>query len=209
MTHTYDPRTFEEDHVFDAPGILGWLTRRRKSAVIEFLNAHLARASNARVLDIGCGYGDMLADAEAKTRIGLDVNLSALSYATGRAPGSRFVLGSVNELPFAKDSFDGVICSEVLEHLDRPDELAREIVRVTRPGGAYCITVPNELVTTIGRLLLGKRPAKSPAHKQRFRPRTAAALFPLAPVRQQVTPLRFMPFALSTNVVMLFTKPAR
>jgi ubiquinone/menaquinone biosynthesis C-methylase UbiE len=206
VNEPYDPRSFFEDHVFDAPGLLGWLTRRRKATVMALLNVRLNRHAHAKVLDIGCGYGDMLADASATLRIGVDANLDAVRYAIRRAPGSRFALASVTHLPFSGDTFDGVICSEVLEHLDRPGLLAREIVRVTKPGGSYCITVPNESITTLGRFLLGKHPAKSPAHKQRFTPPTVAALFPAFPVAQQLTPFSYLPFALSTNVVMLFTK---
>jgi ubiquinone/menaquinone biosynthesis C-methylase UbiE len=203
----YDPQQFVEDHVFDAPGPLGWLTRRRKDAVVGLLQDRLADTRDPLVLDVGCGYGEMLADLRGCRRIGVDVNLRALTEAAGRAPDAGFALAAVERLPFPDETFDGVICSEVLEHLDRPDTLARELVRVTKRGGACCISVPNEAVTTIGRLILGKRPAKSPAHKQRFTPRSVAALFPATPVARRLTPIAVLPFAVSTNVVMLFVKP--
>lgn len=202
----YDPRTFVEDHVFDAPGILGWLARRRKAAVLEFLSGQLQHQCNPRILDIGCGYGDMLAETAGAVRVGVDVNPDALKTSARRAPTAHFAAAAVEHLPFASDTFDGVICSEVLEHLDNPGLLALEIVRVTKPGGSYCISVPNETITTVGRYVLGKHPAKSPAHKQRFTPQTAVLLFPRRPVRYRVTPFALLPFSLSTNVVMLFTK---
>jgi ubiquinone/menaquinone biosynthesis C-methylase UbiE len=205
-TAAYDPRSYAEDHVFDAPGLLGWLTRRRKALVMSFLNGAISTPARARILDVGCGYGDMLVESTARTRVGVDVNLDALRHAAGRARAVHFALGAVEQLPFKSGSFDGVICSEVLEHLDEPQRLAREIERITRPGGSICITVPNEMITTVGRFVLGKRPAKSPAHKQDFTPRTVAALFSQPPVRQQLTPFSALPFSLATNVVMLFTK---
>src|SRR5687767_1109873 len=145
----YDPRYFEEDHVFDAPGILGWLTGRRKDAVLRLLHSSLP--SGGRVLDVGCGYGDMLAETRSSVRIGVDVNFDALVQAASRASGARFAMAAVERLPFRSNTFDGVICSEVLEHLEHPAALADEIVRVTRPNGMYCITVPNEAITTFGR----------------------------------------------------------
>lgn len=202
---SYDPRYFEEDHVFGAPGVLGWLTRRRKQTVLRLLNACVP--ADAAVLDVGCGYGDMLAESRAALRVGVDMNLAALHEARDRASGARFALGSVEHLPFASNSFDGVICSEVLEHLAHPQTLADEIVRVTRPGGVYCVTVPNEMITTVGRFILGKRPAKSPAHQQRFTPRSVASLFPAAPDMVVMTPFAHLPFTASTNVVALFRKP--
>jgi ubiquinone/menaquinone biosynthesis C-methylase UbiE len=200
----YDPRYFEEDHVFDAPGLLGWLTGRRKRAVLSVL--HSAISPDASVLDVGCGYGDMLAETQTAVRVGVDVNLSALRQAASRDCGAVFAMAAVEHLPFASDSFDGVICSEVLEHLEHPEVLAREIVRVTKSNGVYCITVPNESITTFGRFILGKRPAKSPAHKQRFTPATIAALFPTPPEVTIMAPYAPLPFLLSTNVVARFRK---
>jgi SAM-dependent methyltransferase len=48
-------------------------------------------------------------------------------------------------LPFADASFDGVVSSEVLEHLENPHHLAREFARILRPGGAFVLTTPNIL----------------------------------------------------------------
>jgi 2-polyprenyl-3-methyl-5-hydroxy-6-metoxy-1,4-benzoquinol methylase len=200
----YDPRYFEEDHVFDAPGILGWLTGRRKDAVLRLLHSSLP--SGGRVLDVGCGYGDMLAETRSSVRIGVDVNFDALVQAAARASGARFAMAAVERLPFKSNTFDGVICSEVLEHLEHPATLADEIVRVTKPNGMYCITVPNEAITTFGRFILGKRPAKSPAHKQEFTPGTIARLFPSRPEATIMAPFSKLPFAVSTNVIALFRK---
>jgi SAM-dependent methyltransferase len=48
-------------------------------------------------------------------------------------------------LPFADASFDGVVSSEVLEHLEDPHHLARECARILRPGGMFVLTTPNIL----------------------------------------------------------------
>jgi ubiquinone/menaquinone biosynthesis C-methylase UbiE len=61
-------------------------------------------------------------------------------------------------LPFADAAFDTVVCSEILEHVFRPDLVLREAMRVLRPGGRVIVTVPN-LHCLRNRLdmLLGKR----------------------------------------------------
>ena len=46
-------------------------------------------------------------------------------------------------LPYAKDSFDFVWCSEVIEHLNDPVFSLNELIRVTRPGGRIVLTTPN------------------------------------------------------------------
>src|SRR5439155_9671254 len=51
--------------------------------------------------------------------------------------------GDVSAMPFAGASFDKVILSEVLEHLDDDAAALREVRRVLRPGGVLAISVPN------------------------------------------------------------------
>jgi ubiquinone/menaquinone biosynthesis C-methylase UbiE len=58
--------------------------------------------------------------------------------------------GNAQSLPFATASFDKVICSEVLEHLQDPDIALKEIARVLKPGGRALISIPNEpLINTL------------------------------------------------------------
>lgn len=47
------------------------------------------------------------------------------------------------KLPFKNDSFDGVICVEVIEHVDNPIALLEEVSRVLKPGGYFLLTTPN------------------------------------------------------------------
>ena len=56
----------------------------------------------------------------------------------------RFGLSAANalELPFADNTFDKVICSEVLEHIPDYRGALREIERVLKPGGLFCASVP-------------------------------------------------------------------
>ena len=47
-------------------------------------------------------------------------------------------------LPFVDGAFDRVICTETLEHVDDDSVLARELVRVLKPGGILAVSVPDE-----------------------------------------------------------------
>jgi SAM-dependent methyltransferase len=122
----------------------------------------LVRRKPGRVLDWGCGYGQVTAllreeggdvvafdyreDIEAPTLEALD-----------RFPDVKAHLSpDPVRLPFADDSFDTVLSCGVLEHVHDPDASLDEIGRVLRPGGVFYITnLPNRYSYTekIARLL--------------------------------------------------------
>jgi SAM-dependent methyltransferase len=61
----------------------------------------------------------------------------------GAQPSPVFLLGDAESLPFCPGSFDFAICSEVLEHLHRPERALREVCAALKSGGWLIVTVPN------------------------------------------------------------------
>jgi ubiquinone/menaquinone biosynthesis C-methylase UbiE len=112
-------------------------------AVIRMVRTYLTTAAD--ILDVGCGanlvYDRFLAET-GKRPICLDFTLGFLQLAPkdARMP---LIQGNATALPFASASFDAVICSETLEHIERDDLAAAEMARVLRPGGVLIVTVPN------------------------------------------------------------------
>lgn len=107
------------------------------------------------VLDLGCGEGRHVISAYVEEDVhsfGVDLSLDDLKttrdkFAEFKEPhneGKSFGLASANalELPFADDTFDKVICSEVLEHIPDYRGALQEIERVLKPGGLFCASVP-------------------------------------------------------------------
>ncbi len=109
-----------------------------------------------RVLDMGCGGGR---HAFALYRRGahvtaLDMDAAELKDVAamfeamaqeGEAPAgatASAVRGTAYSLPFDDDTFDYVVCSEVLEHLPEDSRAMRELTRVLKPGGLMAVTVP-------------------------------------------------------------------
>jgi SAM-dependent methyltransferase len=91
--------------------------------------------AGARILDAGCGpgwYVEALRAAGA-TVVGLDGDLDALTAAA--SPPAGLVLADAARLPFADASFDGIFCSNLLEHAADTDGVLHELARVLRPGG--------------------------------------------------------------------------
>lgn len=88
-----------------------------------------------RVLDLGCGTGwdaAALRDARA-TVVAADVEPELAGLALGRGTPSLAADGL--SLPFADATFDGIYCSNILEHVPSVEGLFDEIARVVRPGG--------------------------------------------------------------------------
>lgn len=96
-------------------------------------------------LDLGCGDGQTLGPwLTANGRRYLGVDISGTAVAAAVASGlSAVQVESTDALPFPDDSFDNVCCIEVFEHLFAPEQTAREILRVLKPGGSLIATVPN------------------------------------------------------------------
>jgi len=98
----------------------------------------LGRHFRGRVLDVGCGIGEFLGFYEAST--GVDPN--PLLASECRRQGRAVCIGVAESLPFASRSFDGVLLSNVLEHLDGAEAAVREGARVLRTKGVMVISVP-------------------------------------------------------------------
>lgn len=110
--------------------------------------------SGDTVLDLGCGEGRHVISAYLQrdiTAVGVDLSFSDISVAKQRfedfrqpqdAGGFGLSVANALRLPFADDTFDKVICSEVLEHIDDYEGVLTEINRVLKPGGLFCASVP-------------------------------------------------------------------
>lgn len=96
--------------------------------------------AGATVLDVGGGPG-YFADAfenRGARYVAIDADLGEMSAKT--APGAGTVLGSGTALPIRTGSIDLCYSSNVLEHVDTPERMADEMVRVTRPGGVVFLS---------------------------------------------------------------------
>jgi SAM-dependent methyltransferase len=119
----------------------------------QLIRPHLNASS--RVLEVGCGAGNLLLQATipGSYPIALDLSVQALTFVrsrleeakSGAEPPSGFgcIQGIGESLPLEDATFDCVLMSEVIEHLETPQVSIREAVRVLCPGGRLLITTPN------------------------------------------------------------------
>lgn len=123
--------------------------RRRVRTVFEWLDPQ----DGDHILDCGAGRGfylKFMREVSACRLTGLELDFpllpvaqAALAPLVGQNGGVNLVNGTLYSLPFADNTFDKIILSEVLEHLHHDAAALREILRVMKPGGLIAITVPN------------------------------------------------------------------
>ncbi len=119
----------------------------------------LAIRPGAKILDVGCGSGRHAARAHECPGVfiaGVDLKLDDLRQARSRLDfhdslgahgGGAWGLsaGDARNLPFRRNAFDLVICSEVLEHIPDHEAAISELIRVLKPGGDLAVSVPRRL----------------------------------------------------------------
>jgi SAM-dependent methyltransferase len=151
----------------------------------RLIRPHLRAGS--RLLEVGCGAGNLLLQATVPGSypMALDLSMQALTFVRSRlqeaqagalAPAGFACTQAIGEsLPFADASFDCVLLSEVIEHLEAPEISIREAGRVLCPGGRLLITTPNYrsfwplMEWTIDRLNMAPKMAGE-QHVSRFYP---------------------------------------
>ena len=119
----------------------------------QLIRPHLK--ADSRLLEIGCGAGNLLLQASVRGSysVALDLAMQALTFVHSRlreaqsaseAPRDFMCVQSIGELlPLTNESFECILLSEVIEHLEAPQISIKEAARVLRPGGRLLVTTPN------------------------------------------------------------------
>jgi SAM-dependent methyltransferase len=98
-----------------------------------------------RLLEVGCGEGGNLRLMEAipKGAVGVDFSCAKVSWARRHIAGVQFVCADAGRLPFREESFDVILCRDVLHHVADKAGMLDEMVRVCRAFGRIVIIEPN------------------------------------------------------------------
>jgi 2-polyprenyl-3-methyl-5-hydroxy-6-metoxy-1,4-benzoquinol methylase len=123
-------------------GAFFFLLPNRRPAV-EYPIRQLEGLPAGKVLEIGCGAGDMLHSMKEQgwQAIGIDFDSSAVAAAKSKGLDVR--LGDLSAQSFLDASFDVVLMNHVIEHLPYPIETLREIKRILTLGGRLIGITPN------------------------------------------------------------------
>jgi SAM-dependent methyltransferase len=114
------------------PSFLGNIYRK------YFLYPKLKQILSGVVLDLGCGLGRFI-DFRPET-LGVDINPYNVEYC--KKQGHNVQLMVKNSIPFPDQSFDCILMDNVLEHIECPQIIIKEIVRTLRNQGKLVVGVP-------------------------------------------------------------------
>jgi SAM-dependent methyltransferase len=137
-----------EEH---AQGWLSWARTPGHDAYWIYRDAFFALvpAPGAATLEVGCGEGRVARDLVARGHrvTGLDASPTLLHAAAEADPGSRYVEGAAEALPFDEHAFDLVVAyNSLMDVVDMPAAV-REAARVLVPGGRLCACITHPMQT--------------------------------------------------------------
>ena len=119
--------------------------KKRVQTIFEWIDPR----DDSLILDCACGRGfylNMFRYVSECALVGLELEWDVIRKAqrnVGHLPNLLLTNANIYTLPYPDNTFDGVILSEILEHVERDVDGLREVYRVLKPGGVVAITVPN------------------------------------------------------------------
>lgn len=158
MSKTLTTDNFEKHSVKPGFKKLAFLQRFLIDNFYKVLLEEIKRLKPDTILDAGCGEGITFKKLQdrgiGKKLVGFDSLDRAIIIGKKLYPKLHLEQGDIYKIKSPDSAYDVVICSEVLEHLERPEDALKELVRVSKRY--IVLSVPNEPMFMLGNFLRGK-----------------------------------------------------
>jgi ubiquinone/menaquinone biosynthesis C-methylase UbiE len=131
-----------DDYYAKSPWAIRFVENRRLRIIRDFVRD----VDALDVAEVGAGGGHVLRMFPRARLTAFDVSSVYIEIARRNLAGYdvRFVKGEIDKLDLPAESFDRVICTEVLEHVVDPDAVLAAMARIVRPSGLVVVTIPND-----------------------------------------------------------------
>jgi 2-polyprenyl-3-methyl-5-hydroxy-6-metoxy-1,4-benzoquinol methylase len=117
--------------------------QRLTSFIFPPLIADLPADNAGRLLDVGCGDGDLIRAAQERGWNAEGVDFDPAGVELARSRGLNVHLGSLASQGYDAEQFDAIVMSHVVEHLADPISVLQECHRILKPGGRLVLATPN------------------------------------------------------------------
>ena len=187
------------DYFDEGTGVTRDFDRRLRRYILSVCDVK----AGSRVLDVGSGSGWVAKELAAKNIRVVSVDLSQKNLARikngSRRDHADFLLADLYHLPFGSGSFDLVIASEVLEHINSPVAGLSELQRVLLPKGKLVVSTPYREKIQYYLCIHCNKKTPANAHLHSFDERSLTSLFQ----SQNFERIRFQKFG---NKLLLFVR---
>ncbi|HDY90001.1 MAG TPA: class I SAM-dependent methyltransferase [bacterium] len=127
---------------------MGHFLRYSEKRRMQLISRMVPKTGISRLLDVGCGTAELSENLfnRGLNVIALDLGFDSIKRASMKLRNKNldfpFVQGDIYRLPYEDNSFDAVVASEILEHLEKPQDALGEVARIVRPGGYFIVSTP-------------------------------------------------------------------
>ncbi len=126
---------------------IDWNNYNKNKKTTSFPLFLLEKYIKGNVLDLGCGEGVYIKRIKkinhSINAYGVDISSEIIKKAKKEASDIDFQSASVYQLPYLDNFFDLIYSIDVIEHLDNPEKMLKEVKRILKPGGIFIIQTPN------------------------------------------------------------------
>lgn len=152
MAQKYNPENYFKNSNF----IVKFIENSRRKNIIKLLNPQ----NEDRIIELGCGAGNLMEKIKsAKELTGVDISDFLIDLAKRKKyqVKTKFVKANIEKLPqeITETKFDKIYCSEVLEHVESPENVLREVKKIISKNGTLVVSIPNEnLINKLKNILI-------------------------------------------------------
>jgi len=129
-----------------------YIENKRINTLLHYINA----GDDDKILDVGCGIGNILERISKGALYGIDISAIQIQRASKRLGNKVILIKCPGEnMPFEAGFFDKIYCTEVFEHSLEPRMILIEMSRILKNGGIISLSIPNEnLINFTKKLML-------------------------------------------------------